>query len=179
MNESETRKRRMWLAAAAGAAGLAGAGVAWWRLTPAAVVDVNVEAFWQLSFEQTDGGLLVMRNFKGRPLLLNFWATWCPPCIEELPLLESMWRQNKVKNLQVLGLAIDQPSSVRRFLAQNQFTFPMGLAGLTGTDVGRSLGNSISALPFSVLFGADGRVLARKMGKLEMADLTDWLTRLN
>jgi peroxiredoxin len=179
MNESETSKRRMWLAAAAGAAGLAGAGVAWWRLTPATVTDANVEAFWQLSFDQTDGSPLPMRSFKGRPLLLNFWATWCPPCIEELPLLESIWQQNHSKNLQVLGLAVDQPSSVRRFLAQNQLTFPMGLAGLTGTELARSLGNTLSALPFSVLFGADGRVLARKMGKLEAADLTGWLARLN
>jgi thiol-disulfide isomerase/thioredoxin len=148
-------------------------------LKPDAVDDVHVQAFWQLSFEKTDGSPLPMRDFKGRPLLLNFWATWCPPCIEELPLLESMWQQNQSKNLQVLGLAVDQPSSVRRFLAQNQLTFPMGLAGLTGTELGRSLGNTLSALPFSVLFAADGRVLARKMGKLEAADLTDWLTRLN
>ena len=78
----------------------------------------------------------------------------------------------------MIGLAVDQPSSVRRFLAQNQLTFPMGLAGLTGTELGRNLGNTASALPFSVLFNARGQVIAQKMGKLETHDLTDWLARL-
>ncbi len=119
-----------------------------------------------------------MQDFKGKPLLLNFWATWCPPCIEELPLLESIWRQNSQNNLQILGLAIDQPSSVRRFLAQNQLSFPMGLAGLTGTELGRSLGNTASALPFSVLFNARGQVIAQKMGKLEAVDLSEWMALL-
>ena len=67
---------------------------------------------------------------------------------------------------------------MRRFLAQNQLTFPIGLAGLTGTELGRSLGNTMAALPFSVLFNAQSRVVAQKMGKLEAADLTDWMALL-
>lgn len=183
MNSSESHpqtalNKRSLLAGVACAAGLAGAGLAWWRLTPLSATDPRVDAFWQLSFEQPDGSPLTLQNFKGKPLLLNFWATWCPPCVEELPLLESIWRQNRHKNLQVIGLAVDQPSSVRRFLAQNQLTFPIGLAGLTGTELGRSLGNNVSALPFSVLFNARGQVLVQKMGKLEAHDLADWLARL-
>ncbi len=166
----------MWLLGAACAAGLAGAGVAWWRLTPQAADPNDSDAFWQLSFDQVDGVPLRMHDFKGKPLLLNFWATWCPPCIEELPLLESIWRQNSENNLQLLGLAIDQPSSVRRFLTQNKLTFPIGLAGLTGTELARSLGNTMAALPFSVLFNARGQVVAQKMGKLESGDLPAWLT---
>jgi peroxiredoxin len=171
-------KRRALLAGTAFVAGLAGAGLAWWRMTPLPAVDANVEAFWQLSFEQPDGGPLAMQGFKGQTLLLNFWATWCPPCVEELPLLESIWRQNHEKKLQVLGLAVDQPSSVRRFLTQNQLTFPIGLAGLTGTELGRSLGNTKAALPFSVLFDARGQVIAQKMGKLEPGDLSNWMALL-
>ncbi len=178
MNDQAVLQKRMWLAGAACAAGLAGAGLAWWRLTPQPPADASAEAFWQLSFEQPDGSPLAMQGFKGKPLLLNFWATWCPPCVEELPLLESIWRQNSEKQLQILGLAVDQPSSVRRFLAQNQLTFPIGLAGLTGTELGRSLGNTMAALPFSVLFNAQGWVVAQKMGKLEAADLADWLALL-
>jgi len=183
MNNSESHpqtalNKRSLLAGVACAAGLAGAGLAWWRLTPLTATDPRVDAFWQLSFEQPDGNPLAMQSFKGKPLLLNFWATWCPPCVEELPLLEAIWRQKRDKNLQIIGLAVDQPSSVRRFLAQNQLTFPIGLAGLTGTELGRSLGNTVSALPFSVLFNARGQVLAQKMGKLEAHDLTGWLARL-
>ena len=178
MSDKVVRNRRIWLAGAACAAGLAGAGVAWWRMSPQPATETNTDAFWQLSFDQPDSGTLVMQRFKGRPLLVNFWATWCPPCVEELPLLESFWRQNGDNKLQVLGLAVDQPSSVRKFLAQNSLTFPIGMAGLTGTELGRSLGNTMAALPFSVLFDAQGRMAAQKMGKLDAADLRDWVKRL-
>jgi thiol-disulfide isomerase/thioredoxin len=178
MGDKVILRKRMLVAGTALAAGLAGAGLAWWRMTPVPAVDANVDAFWQLSFEQPDGSPLPMQGFRGQPLLLNFWATWCPPCVEELPLLETMWRQNHDKKLQILGLAVDQPSSVRRFLAQNQLTFPIGLAGLTGTELGRSLGNTMAALPFSVLFDARGQVVAQKMGKLEPDDLSGWLALL-
>lgn len=178
MNDPDQPTKRLWLAGVACAAGLAGAGLAWWRLTPELAEPTPADAFWQLSFDQPEGPPLAMQNFKGKPLLLNFWATWCPPCVEELPLLESIWRQNSQNHLQIIGLAIDQPSSVRRFLAQHSLSFPMGLAGLTGTELGRSLGNSMAALPFSVLFNAQGRVIAQKMGKLESADLRAWLALL-
>ena len=178
MSDKVVRQKRILLATAACAAGLAGAGVAWWRLSPQPVTDAHADAFWQLSFDQPDGGMVAMQSFRGRPLLVNFWATWCPPCVEELPLLESIWRQNSENHLQILGLAVDQPSSVRKFLAQNQLTFPVGMAGLTGTELGRSLGNTMAALPFSVLFDAQGRIAAQKMGKLEAADLLDWIKRL-
>jgi thiol-disulfide isomerase/thioredoxin len=169
------KSRRLWMIGAAVVSGLAGAGVAWWRLSPQPASVGDVDGFWQLGFDKPSGGELRMTEFKGRALLVNFWATWCPPCVEELPLLESFWRENGAKNLQVLGLAVDQPSSVRKFLQQNALTFPMGLAGLTGTELARSLGNSVGALPFSALFNAQGQLIAQKMGKLEPSDLADWL----
>jgi thiol-disulfide isomerase/thioredoxin len=178
ISDEPMRSKRLLLAGVACAAGLGGAGLAWWHTLPSAVVDPHVDAFWLLSFEQPDGSTLAMQGFKGQPLLLNFWATWCPPCVEELPLLESIWRQNHDKKLQILGLAVDQPSSVRRFLTQSQLSFPIGLAGLTGTELGRSLGNTMAALPFSVLFDVRGQVIAQKMGKLEPTDLTRWLALL-
>lgn len=178
MTDLSEKKRKILMASVAAAAGLAGAGWAWWRLTPEPAHQADSAAFWQLQFDRPEGGSLSTQDFKGRPLLLNFWATWCPPCVEELPLLESIWLENKAKNFQVLGLAIDQPSSVRRFLGAHPLTFPIGLAGLTGSELGRSLGNSVAALPFSVLFDARGQVLAQKMGKLEPRDLNDWLSRV-
>ena len=171
-------RRRILFSSVALAAGLSGAGWAWWRSMPQPGLPPDVQAFWGMSFEKPDGGELSIQSFKGRPLLVNFWATWCPPCIEELPLLESIWIKNGPKYLQVLGLAVDQPSSVRQFLARHSLTFPMGLAGLNGTELGRSLGNSVNALPYSVLFNADGRIIAQKMGKLEAVDLAEWLKDL-
>ena len=178
INDQVEFKRRILFASVAFAAGLSGAGLAWWRSMPQPGLPSDVQAFWGMGFEKPEGGELSMQTFKGRPLLVNFWATWCPPCIEELPLLESIWIKNGPKTLQVLGLAVDQPSPVRKFLAQHPLTFPMGLAGLNGTELGRSLGNSVNALPYSVLFNADGRMTAQKMGKLQVEDLAEWLKDL-
>ena len=85
------------------AAAAAGAGVAWWRLRPEAPAPLANQAFWDQRFDQPDGSELVLRAFQGRPLLVNFWATWCPPCVEELPMLEAFWREHGPKGLQMVA----------------------------------------------------------------------------
>ena len=131
-------------------------------------------AFWQQQFSQPNGSMLSMSAFKGKPLVLNFWATWCPPCIVELPLLSAFFLENKAKSWQVVGLAVDQPSSVKRFLAENPLSFPVALAGAEGTDLSRSLGNLSGGLPFTVVFGPASDVVHRKIGRLSPADLDAW-----
>lgn len=132
------------------------------------------EAFWSQSWESPGGQPLAAADFRGRPLLLNFWATWCPPCVEELPLLDQFFQSHLAQGWQVLGLAIDQPSAVRAFLAKRPLAFPIGLAGLGGTELSRELGNSNGGLPFSVLFDRAGRLVERKLGRLLSADLERW-----
>lgn len=131
-------------------------------------------AFWSQSWESPDGQPLAAADFRGRPLLLNFWATWCPPCVEELPLLDQFFQSHRGQGWQVLGLAIDQPSAVRAFLARRPLAFPIGLAGLGGTELSRELGNSNGGLPFSVLFDRAGRLVERKLGRLQSEDLERW-----
>ena len=115
-----------------------------------------------------------MQSFKGRPLLLNFWATWCPPCVDELPLINAFYRQNQGNQWQVLGLAVDKLDSVQAFLKRTPLDFPIGLAGLSGADLGRSLGNLTGGLPFSLVIGSDGLVRQRKLGRLREEDLDVW-----
>lgn len=171
--------RRAWMVGGLSvAAGLAGALVAWQKFEPHAVMDEAVLNFWMQSFERPEGGTLLMQEFQGKPLLINFWATWCPPCIEELPLIDAFYNRNKSKSLQVIGLAVDQPSTVRRYLTQKPLSFPVGLAGFNGTELGRTLGNAQSFLPYSVIFDAKGRLLAQKAGKLEQSDLDAWLKKV-
>ena len=116
-----------------------------------------------------------MKTFLGKPLLLNFWATWCPPCVEELPLINAFYRQNKANGWQVLGLAVDKLAPVQAFLKKMPLDFPVAMAGLDGAELGRGLGNLAGGLPFSVVFAADGTVLHRKMGRLSQADLELWV----
>ena len=115
-----------------------------------------------------------MNSFRGKLLLVNFWATWCPPCVEELPLLDFFYQENKTKNVQIVGLAVDQPSAVRTWLRTRPLNFPVGMAGLGGTELSKSLGNVSGGLPFSVVFGTSGQPLHRKIGKVLPEELARW-----
>lgn len=187
------KRRNLIFGGAAALAAGAGVGVAWWRSTQTdAAQSLQLQAkeanqgasdgisskeadFWQLSFETPTGQTLETRQFRGKPLIVNFWATWCPPCIEELPLLDYFYQENKVRNWQVLGLAVDQPSAVRQWLAARPLNFPVGMAGLRGTDLSKSMGNLSGGLPFSLVFGASGSVIHRKVGKVLPEDLAQWV----
>lgn len=155
-------------------AAAAGAGLAWWRLRTEPAQPQATEAFWRQRFAQPSGEELEMAAWRGRPLLVNFWATWCPPCIEELPMMEAFWREHAAKGLQMVALAIDQPSAVRRFLERIPLSFPVGLAGLEGTQLAKSLGNASGGLPFSVFFDRNGGIYKQKLGQLQPADLDNW-----
>ncbi|MCZ8253580.1 MAG: TlpA disulfide reductase family protein [Hylemonella sp.] len=167
-------RRRTLYALTAAVAGLAGAGLAWWRYTPAQLDDGVAQQLWGLEFDTPAGTRLAMQGLRGRPLLINFWATWCPPCVEELPLLDAFYRENQSKGWQVVGIAVDKLVPVQSFLVRQPLAFPVVLAGMDGLNLSKNLGNQAGGLPFSVLFGADGSILHRKIGKLSEQDLQLW-----
>ncbi len=170
--------RRRWLVGAtAASAALLGVGVNWWSRQPATdkAVTGPIDGFWALKWDSPQGGTVAMQSFQGRPVLVNFWATWCPPCVEELPLINDFYRQNKAKGWQVLGLAIDKLAPVQAFLNKAPLDFPVGMAGLSGAELGHALGNISGSLPFSIALGANGEVLQRKLGRLTAADFDNWL----
>ncbi len=170
--------RRLLLGAAVTASVVAGAGGLWWQAQrPPAVPGSpdGVPDFWDKTFASSaDGQTVALRQFQHQPLLLNFWATWCPPCVAEMPLLNRFYQQQRAKSWQVLGIAIDKPAPVRQFLARQPVDFPIALASIEGSDLARVLGNLGGGLPFSVLFDAQGQVRQRKIGQVTPQLLQTW-----
>lgn len=161
----------------AGAVALAaGAGAAWWQVgSRSGGDDAATTALWAVTVPQPDGTPLALQALRGRPVLVNFWATWCPPCVEELPLIDAFHRQHTANGWQVVGLALDKPAAVQAFLAKMQLSFPIGILGLSGMSVLKPLGNVGGGLPFTVVLNAAGDVHARKMGQITPGDLQQWV----
>jgi thiol-disulfide isomerase/thioredoxin len=171
-----SRRRTVLWGVAAGLAGAAGLGLSLRHAKDAALAVVDpVPGFWEQQWQTPHDTTLAMAGLKGRPVLINFWATWCPPCVDELPLLDSFYKEQGSHGVQVLGLAIDRKEAVVPFLKKLPLSFPVAMAGLSGADLGRALGNITGGLPFSVLVASDGSIAQRKMGRVTESDLAAWV----
>ena len=166
------KRRSLLIGGASATAVLAGAGVGLWQQGRSDALPAN--ALWPLKFERPAGGELQMAALRGKPLLVNFWATWCPPCVREIPLLDRFHREHQARGWQVVGLAADSLAPVREFLTQHPVAFAIGLAGLDGVDLARRLGNTTGGLPFTLVFNSAGEVAHRKLGVLGSSELDEW-----
>ncbi len=172
------KRRVVVMASVAGAALVAGAGSALWQRRRAdRAEEPNSGGIWSQSFESLTGAPLAMSDLGGRPLLLNFWATWCPPCVSEMPLLDAFARK-QANRWQVLALAIDKKEPVRRFLTERNLSLSVAFAATIGIDLSRSLGNRLGTLPFTAVFAANGTVAATQLGPLHSELLADWVGRI-
>ncbi|QNA90416.1 TlpA family protein disulfide reductase [Massilia sp. Dwa41.01b] len=108
-----------------------------------------------------------LSQWKGKPLLVNFWATWCGPCVQEMPELSSLANAEGGKRFNVIGIGIDSPDTMREFATKHNIKYPLYVGGMDGTELSRAFGNTNGGLPFTVLIGADGQVRKTYLGKLE------------
>jgi thiol-disulfide isomerase/thioredoxin len=136
--------------------------------------DKSSDSLWNFTFDTPNNAPLSMTTLRGKPLILNFWAPWCPPCVRELPLLNDFQTRQPSSGMQVLALALDTREAVQKFLAQHPLTLPVALAGTAGITLARSLGNTRGALPYTVVFNAAGEVTHRKLGEIKAQDLVIW-----
>lgn len=168
------KRRKLLFFGAAGAGTAAGIGLALWHYRMAEPENGALAALWALEAELPSGGTYKLGKLKGKPLVVNFWATWCPPCIEEMPLLDAFYRKNVAKGWQMIGLAADNANAVTKFLGKTPVQFPTPLAGLAGIELSRTLGNLSGALPFTVVINSQGAIALRHMGKLSAEQIADF-----
>ena len=119
-----------------------------------------------------------MSEWQGRVLLCNFWATWCAPCREEIPLLMSAREKYAPNGVEIIGIAIDNAAKVREFSESLGIHYPVLLAEADGLDLMRKLGNSTGGLPYTVVADRQGRVVYRKLGSLKQGEVDEILRPL-
>ncbi|MRW92759.1 redoxin family protein [Duganella sp. FT80W] len=137
-----------------------------------------VAALFKETLPDAKGVATSLAQYKGKAMLVNFWATWCAPCVQEMPELSTLSAGEEGKKLQVIGIGIDSPSNITEFSDKYKITYPVLVAGMSGTDLSRQFGNTQGGLPFTVLIGADGQVKKTYLGKLKFDELRKDLATL-
>lgn len=111
----------------------------------------------------------------GRPQLINLWASWCGPCIEEMPELDRFAQEQDTTGVQVVGIALDDAEAVRTFLQQVPVGYPILIDAAGPADAGVQLGNVKGVLPYTVLVDAEGRLVKQKIGPFRDGEIDSWV----
>ena len=166
-----TRPLRALLIAVAAAIALAGGILAplTLRAEPPGTVDVSVLTVAQ--FKDLSGQTGSLERWQGQVLIVNFWASWCPPCLEEIPGLVRIHREWVGKGVQVVGIAVDSADNARVAAAQLDVSYPVLIAGMEVIDLTRRLGNRPGALPYTLILDRNRKVIATHLGIISEAEL--------
>ncbi len=155
----------------------------WWAQKVQHSGDPNVEkvadiaSFMPLELSDTQGVKYSIASKMGRLNLINFWATWCGPCRNEMPLFDVFYQKNQADGFVVIGLTIDTAERAESFLQEVGISYPVLMAEEQGWDLLKSFGNSRALLPYSVLVDGDGRVLEQKLGEIHEEELQGWFEK--
>ncbi len=136
----------------------------------------NPSALYSASLPDLSGNPVALSQLKGRPLVANFWATWCAPCVEEMPHLDAL--SKSLPNIQFVGIGIDTAANISKFVAKVPVSYPLYVAGHSGIALVRELGNAAGGLPFTVLLDAEGHIFDTILGQVSPEDLQRRIARL-
>jgi len=127
------------------------------------------------SFPVLAGENACLENGQGRVRVVNFWATWCPPCIQEIPAFSRMQQKWRYRGIRFIGIAIDETSKVRSFAEQHKPTYPIWIGDLEALALTRELGNPAQGLPFTLILDTEGKPFAQKTGLMPEEELESLL----
>ncbi|HSJ79831.1 MAG TPA: TlpA disulfide reductase family protein [Thiobacillus sp.] len=174
-------KKRFYLiptALAALAALATGIWLAQARYAPQAPDAPALAALWQLGFPDIDGQQQPMSQWRGQVVVLNFWASWCAPCREEMPDFADLRTQFRPGGVEFVGIAIDNPVNVAHFLQQQPVNYPILVGEGAAHSLARRLGNPSGALPYTIVLDRDGSIALSHLGRLPRATLESALRKI-
>ena len=150
---------------------LAGVFSSQWISQTGLASDPSIKAFFANPWQMPDGKPANSENWRGKVLVVNFWASWCPPCVEEMPALDRIAQEYASKNVLIVGIGIDSPSNIREFLQKTPVSYPIVLGGLEGSNLSKQMGNTQGALPYTVVINPKGKSIYTKLGKISEEEL--------
>ena len=150
---------------------LGGALTSQWIYKTGLASDPAVKAFFANPWQTPDGKTVNTQDWQGKVLVVNFWASWCPPCVEEMPALDKLQQEFLQQNVLFVGIGIDSPSNIREFLSKTPVSYPIVIGGLEGSNLSKQLGNSQGALPYTTIINAKGKASYSKLGKISEDDI--------
>lgn len=129
------------------------------------------------TLETQNNTSLDLSALKGKTVVINFWAPWCPPCVEEMPDLNALHPELQAQHIELLGIALDSPLNVQEFLQKNAVAYPILIAQHEGLDLAKKLGNTQGGLPYTVILNADGKQILTKAGRIHPDEIKNALLR--
>ena len=165
--------RRQWISIAGISllALCAGVLTSQWIYKTGLASDPAIKAFFANAWQTPDGKSVDTEKWRGKVLVVNFWASWCPPCVEEMPTLDKLQQEFLSKNVLFVGIGIDSPSNIRQFLEMTPVSYPIVIGGLEGSNLSKQMGNAQGALPYTIIINVQGKATSSKLGKISEDEL--------